>query len=248
MIETRAGARIASTASPAARRLVNTATHARPLDLTPARLVREVNLPRTRPRSFGGFQGDQEDDRAGLPRDGNSPLPLEARSACKRASCAAERWKTSGRFGRSSFSGDYRLRPAPCGDFRLILVRDLRGMKRSRRSLCQIHMLICKSFTGATGLEPATSGVTGRRSRRANRPPSTPSLPLRWSTGWSRAVTALSSDSPRRPGIFCGPWSKRGRDPRFGRLRPDAHVHADTASRPQEERDLRGNRLRGCSD
>ncbi len=34
-------------------------------------------------------------------------------------------------------------------------------MKRSRRSLCQIHILICRTFTGATGLEPATSGVTG---------------------------------------------------------------------------------------
>jgi hypothetical protein len=35
-------------------------------------------------------------------------------------------------------------------------------MKRSRRSLCQIHMLFCRDFTGATGLEPATSVVTGR--------------------------------------------------------------------------------------
>ncbi len=80
----------------------------------------------------------------------------------KRGTCAADRWPTSGHLGRSSFSGDYRLRPAPCGDFRPIPARDLRGMPRSRRSLCQIHMLICRSFTGATGLEPATSGVTGR--------------------------------------------------------------------------------------
>ena len=69
---------------------------------------------------------------------------------------------TSGCRGRSFLSGDLRLGPAPCGDFRPILARDLRGMKRSRRSLCQIHLLICRSFTGATGLEPATSGVTGR--------------------------------------------------------------------------------------
>ena len=73
--------------------------------------------------------------------------------------------KTSGYVSRSSFSGDYRRPAAPCGDFGLIPVRDLRGMKRSRRSLCQIHMLICRSFTGATGLEPATSGVTGRCER-----------------------------------------------------------------------------------
>jgi hypothetical protein len=82
--------------------------------------------------------------------------------ACKRVSCAAERSKTSGRRDRSSCSGDSRLGAAPCGDFRLILARDLRGMKRSRRSLCQIHVLICRTITGATGLEPATSGVTGR--------------------------------------------------------------------------------------
>ena len=61
----------------------------------------------------------------------------------------------------SSLLRDSRRPPAPCGDFRPILVRDLRGMERSRRSLCQTHLLICRAFTGATGLEPATSGVTG---------------------------------------------------------------------------------------
>src|SRR5919204_4127383 len=59
---------------------------------------------------------------------------------------AAECWKTSGGLGRSSLCGDYRLAPAPCGDFRLILARDLRGMKRSRRSLGQIHVLICRTL------------------------------------------------------------------------------------------------------
>jgi hypothetical protein len=33
----------------------------------------------------------------------------------------------------------------------------------------QQKMLICREFTGATGLEPATSGVTGRRSRGDHR-------------------------------------------------------------------------------
>src|SRR5439155_4821545 len=64
---------------------------------------------------------------------------------------------------------DSRPPPAPCGDFRPILVRELRGMERSRRSLCQTHLLICRAFTGATGLEPATSGVTGRFSRSDDR-------------------------------------------------------------------------------
>jgi hypothetical protein len=65
---------------------------------------------------------------------------------------------------------DSRRPPARCGDFRPILGRDLRGVERSRRSLCQTHLLICRSFTGATGLEPTTSGVTGRSWRlRAER-------------------------------------------------------------------------------
>jgi hypothetical protein len=38
-------------------------------------------------------------------------------------------------------------------------------MKRSRRSICQIHMPICRTFTGVTGLEPATS----RRDRPCRR-------------------------------------------------------------------------------
>jgi len=57
-------------------------------------------------------------------------------TAFKSASSAFALRKTSGWLGRSSFSGDYRLRPAPCGDSKLILVRDLRGMNRSWQSLC----------------------------------------------------------------------------------------------------------------
>ena len=33
------------------------------------------------------------------------------------------------------------------------------------------NMRVCRSFTGATGLEPATSGVTGRRSNQLNYAP-----------------------------------------------------------------------------
>jgi hypothetical protein len=54
-----------------------------------------------------------------------------------------------------------RLWTAACG----IPLRDVRGMSRNRRSFASrrtTKMLICRVFTGATGLEPATSGVTGR--------------------------------------------------------------------------------------
>src|SRR5215207_8759426 len=61
--------------------------------------------------------------------------------------------------------GDYRLRPALCGDHRPIRTGDLGGMKEAGgrlRPVWQQNMAICRHFTGATGLEPATSGVTGR--------------------------------------------------------------------------------------
>jgi hypothetical protein len=97
---------------------------------------------------------------SGFPRDERSAVAYAGESAYNRASFCAPALQTSGYLGRSSFSGDYRRPAAPRGDFGLVLVRDLRGMKRSRRSLCQIHLFICRTFTGATGLEPATSGVT----------------------------------------------------------------------------------------
>ena len=118
------------------------------------------------PRADHELEADPANDDAGCARDAHRGPCLCGRSACKSASSMFA-LRTSGWFGRSSFSGDYRPRPAPCGDFRLILVRDLRGVKRSPRSLCQIHTLICRHFTGATALEPATSGVTGHFDHRS---------------------------------------------------------------------------------
>jgi hypothetical protein len=73
---------------------------------------------------------------AGLAGEATWPAAFDRESAGKRFVYAADRWPTSGHLGRSSFCGDYRLEPAYCGDFRLIPARDLRGVKRSRRSLC----------------------------------------------------------------------------------------------------------------
>src|SRR3954470_3464516 len=50
-----------------------------------------------------------------------------------------------------------------------IPVRDVRGMKTGRRSFAPTPATkeaICRYLAGATGLEPATSGVTGRRSNQ----------------------------------------------------------------------------------
>ena len=49
-----------------------------------------------------------------------------------------------------------------CGSWRVWAATSGAGYARdemSRRSICQIHMTICRAFTGATGLEPANSGV-----------------------------------------------------------------------------------------
>jgi hypothetical protein len=54
----------------------------------------------------------------------------EITEVLQRGSPATELLQTSGHLGRSSFSGDYRLGAAPCGDFRPILARDLRGMQK----------------------------------------------------------------------------------------------------------------------
>jgi hypothetical protein len=72
--------------------------------------------------------------------------------------------------GRSSFCGDCRLRPAPCRDFRPILLRDLRDEEKPAVVMSNTYRVICRTFTGATGLEPATSGVTGVDDRRPDAP------------------------------------------------------------------------------
>jgi hypothetical protein len=60
--------------------------------------------------------------------------------------------------------GDHRLRAVSCGDFRPTRVRDLGGMDcglRASMDNANAHLQALRE-TGATGLEPATSGVTGR--------------------------------------------------------------------------------------
>jgi hypothetical protein len=90
------------------------------------------------------------------------PSPMPARAPANAGLSARQRYRPPATLAGHPFpgiTGDRRLLAAIFG---LILVRDLRGMKRSRRSFRQIHLFICRTFTGATGLEPATSGVTGR--------------------------------------------------------------------------------------
>jgi hypothetical protein len=116
-------------------------------------------------------EATKADDSAGCARDPSGSSSPMARSACKLASSAVAHEKTSGCCGRSSFCGDHRLGAAPCGDFRPILARDLRGMQKKPAVDMSKTYTIRRDFTGATGLEPATSGVTGRRSNQLNYAP-----------------------------------------------------------------------------
>jgi hypothetical protein len=80
------------------------------------------------------------------------------------------RQSTAGRSGRSSFSGDYRLRRLLAPILSRMSARDLRGMKRSRRALLKYICRFAELLRERRGSNPATSGVTGRSWRfRAKR-------------------------------------------------------------------------------
>ena len=80
---------------------------------------------------------------------------------------------------------------------------------------------ICRYFTGATGLEPATSGVTGRRSNQLNYAP--------WRAGHCTGLTPVRGDSVSR-GVLTrtggrshmrrSPGPRQGRRGRSGRALP----------------------------
>jgi hypothetical protein len=107
--------------------------------------------------------------------------------------------KPDGSHPTAGITGCLRLLSAISGRF---LGRDLRGMKRSRRSLCQIHLRICRDLTGATGLEPATSGVTGRVGDNDARRRTPPNVLIcrRFSVHRSTLSAWLSQSSDRRLG------------------------------------------------
>jgi hypothetical protein len=57
--------------------------------------------------------------------------------------------------------GDLRIQAALAGYFRCGTSAGCREAGGRSRPYARQKMLICRDFTGATGLEPATSGVTG---------------------------------------------------------------------------------------
>jgi hypothetical protein len=109
------------------------------------------------PSSINEHEGDTRDP-CGMPAGG---VVCECETPATRRSWICDQ-PTSGLVGRPSSCGDYRLQPAPGGDSRPVLVRDLCGMREKPAVERRQKIAICSYFYGATGLEPATSGVTGR--------------------------------------------------------------------------------------
>src|SRR5439155_22761701 len=78
--------------------------------------------------------------------------------------------KTSGPPGQSSFRGI----PATAGSLRGFPADSRAGSARDEEKPAvgmSKTYTVCRGITGATGLEPATSGVTGRRSNQLNYAP-----------------------------------------------------------------------------
>jgi hypothetical protein len=75
--------------------------------------------------------------------------------------CSVVRRPPVGSAGRPT-CGASRRSPLLSGIPRVSLVRDERGMERKQAVYCAKNISICRTSAGATGLEPATSGVTGR--------------------------------------------------------------------------------------
>jgi hypothetical protein len=168
---------------------------------------------RGRPRPGGGRSASIIEPRSrgaqdcgsgarSIPRRGMRALRgrLVRRNRCKRTASASRSQRTPGDVAGRLPRGDYRLQAALSGYFP---ARDERGMKGRRRSFTPstaTKMPVCRDFTGATGLEPATSGVTGRSWRlRAERGRSredpagpAPSLVVSWSPAQGAAPVTLS--------------------------------------------------------
>src|SRR6266480_490647 len=119
------------------------------------------------PRADHELEADPANDDAGCARDAHRGPCLCGRSACKSASSMFALRKTSGWFGRSSFSGDYRLRPAPLRRFQAdSRAGSARGEKKPADIMSNTYANL-QDFTGATALEHATSGVTGHFDHRS---------------------------------------------------------------------------------
>src|SRR6185369_6659216 len=71
-------------------------------------------------------------------------------------------------------AGGHRSTRPPPRRPRPLVARDIRGMENGARTATSKKLLQIE--TGATGLEPATSGVTGRRSNQLNYAPAREAL------------------------------------------------------------------------
>jgi hypothetical protein len=105
-------------------------------------------------------------DDAGSVWDGHRSCCLQGRSAANRALLLRPTQRPPVRSAGRLRCGDYRLSAASGGDRRPILVTGSARDEKARRSNTSVagdkRCRFTGAFTGATGLEPATSGVTGQ--------------------------------------------------------------------------------------
>jgi hypothetical protein len=161
-------------------------------------------------------------------------------NSCKRRYVALGSGRNSGCLAERPASGYLRLRPASCGNFRAECAPDETETSGQQRLNGRHKVLICRTFTGATGLEPATlrrdrpvmalparAGIGGDYPREQG----LPTLPLRGLPG--------TSGSFRRPAAGCARNRLVARSANCGCQRDEVRVLSLNA--------LDGRLNRGCS-
>ncbi len=113
----------------------------------------------------------QDNDDAGSVRDSVAACCLGRRNACTHAAPGSLVNRPPARWAGRPFAGISGYDRLPAGISGRFACGIHAGCKKGRRSTGEKRCRFAGIFTGATGLEPATSGVTGRRSNQLNYAP-----------------------------------------------------------------------------